>query len=179
EKMRGIVRLQAAVINLTNYVINNCIIDSISNYGVITIDNANCKTDNISIKNSTIYKTERVITSTKQTQGSTSVIIDKCTLNEAPFGNSPASFIVDYSTFNVTNGITISNCIFGKGKPNGTSIDVRDVRAGTSTTISSSNNYITSDHIVVANPLTPVINYSGTSFALWRDPLAGDFRFAD
>lgn len=179
EKMRGVVRLQTAVINLTNYVINNCIIDSISNYGVITIDNANCKADNISIKNSTIYKTERVVTSTKQTLGSTSVVIDKCTFNEAPLGNSTGSFIVDYSTFNVTNGISITNCIFGKGKPNGTSIDVRDVRAGTSTTISSSNNYITSDHTVVANPLTPVINYSGTSFALWRDPLNGDFRFSD
>ncbi|HLG40312.1 MAG TPA: hypothetical protein VI461_11620, partial [Chitinophagaceae bacterium] len=49
EKMRGVVRLQTAVINLTNYVINNCIIDSIANYGVITIDNANCKAENISI----------------------------------------------------------------------------------------------------------------------------------
>jgi hypothetical protein len=179
ENMRGVVRLQAAVINLTNYVINNCIIDSISNYGVITIDNALCKTDNISIKNSTIYKTERVITSTKQTAGSTSVIIDKCTFNEAPFGNSTGSFIVDYSTFNVTNGVTISNCIFGKGKPNGTSIDVRDIRVGVSTTINSSNNYITSDHTVVANALTPVINYSGSSFALWVNPLGGNFRFAD
>ena len=177
EKMRGVVRLQTAVINLTNYVINNCIIDSISNYGVITVDNVNCVAANISIKNSTIYKTERVVISTKQ--ASTSVIIDKCTFNEAPFGNSTASFIVDYNTFNVTNGVTISNCIFGKGKPNGTSIDVRDVRAGASTTISSSNNYITADHIVIANALTPVINYSGTSFILWRDPLGGDFRFAD
>ena len=177
--MRGVVRLQAAVINLTNYVINNCIIDSISNYGVITIDNALCKADNISIKNSTIYKTERVITSTKQTGGSTSVIIDKCTFNEAPWGNSTGSFIVDYSTFNVTNGVTISNCIFGKGKPNGGNIDVRDIRVGTSTTVSSSNNYVTSDHIVIANPLTPVINYGGNSFALWVNPPGGNFRFAD
>jgi hypothetical protein len=179
EKMRGVVRLQTAVINLTNFVVNNCIIDSISNYGVINIDNANCKTDNISIKNSTIYKTERVVTSTKQTQGSTSVIIENCTFNEAPLGNSTGSFIVDYSTFNVTNGITITNCIFGKGKPNGASIDVRDVRAGAATTINSSNNYITSDHVVVASPLTPVINYSGTSVVLWQDPAGGNFRFAD
>ena len=94
-------------------------------------------------------------------------------------GEQYRSFIVDYSTFNVTNGVTISNCIFGKGKPNGTSIDVRDIRVGVSTTINSSNNYITSDHTVVANPLTPVINYTGSSFALWINPLGGNFRFAD
>ena len=177
ENMRGVTRLQTAVISLTNYVINNCIIDSISNYGVITVDNVNCVAANISITNSTIYKTERVVISTKQ--ASTSVLINNCTFNEAPWGNSTASFIVDYNTFNVTNGITISNCIFGKGKPNGASIDVRDVRAGASTTISSSNNYVTSDHTVIANPLTPVINYSGTSVALWQNPYGGNFRFAD
>jgi Domain of unknown function (DUF5123)/Domain of unknown function (DUF4957)/Tissue factor len=179
EKMRGVCRLQAATIAVSNYIVNNCIIDSISNYGIITIDAATCKADNISIKNSTIYKTERGVINTKQTLGSTSVVIDNCTFNEAPFGNQTASFFVDYSTFNVTNGISITNCIFGRGKINGTSIDVRDVRAGTSTTITSSNNYITTDHIVVASPLTPVIAYSGTSFALWQDPLNGNFKFAD
>lgn len=179
ERMRGVCRLQTAVINLANYIINNCIIDSISNYGIITVDNANCKADNISITNSTIYKAERGVISTKQTQGSTSVLIDKCTFNETPLANSTASYIVDYNTYNVTNGITISNCIFGRGKPNGDSVRVRDVRAGASTTINSTNNYEMSDHIIVANGLTPVIVYSGTSYALWVDPNAGNFKFAD
>ena len=179
EQMRGVCRLQTAVISLSNYTINNCIIDSISNYGIITIDNVNCKADNISITNSTIYKTERGVISTKQTQGSTSVRIDKCTFNEAPLANSTASYFVDYNTFNVTNGVTISNCIFGRGKPNGDSVRVRDIRVGSSTTVTSTNNYQTSDHIIVANALTPVIAYSGTSYALWMDPNAGNFKFAD
>lgn len=179
EKMRGVCRLQTAVISLSTYSINNCIIDSISNYGIITIDNVNCKADNISITNSTIYKTERGVISSKQTQGSTSVLIDKCTFNEAPLANSTASYIVDYNTFDVANGIKITNCIFGRGKPNGDSVRVRDIRAGSSTTITSTNNYQTSDHIIVANALTPVIAYSGTSFALWVDPNAGNFKFAD
>jgi hypothetical protein len=176
ENMRGVTRLQTAIINLTNYVVNNCIIDSISNYGVITVDNVNCTAANISIKNSTMYRVERIVTSK---QNSTSVIIDNCTFNEAPFGNSTASFIVDYNTLNVTAGVTISNSIFGKGKPNAGNILVRDVRVGGSTTVSSSNNYITSDHTVTANPLTPVISYSGTSLTLWQDPYAGNFKFAD
>jgi hypothetical protein len=189
EKMRGITRLQTAVINVSNYVVTNCIIDSISNYGVITVDNVNCRADNISIKNSTIYKTERVVISIKQ--ASSSVVIDNCTFNEAPLGNSTASFIVDYNTFNVTNGIKITNCIIGRGKPNGTATDVRDARAGTSTTITSTNNYVTSDHIhtlntptppdpaVPLNPLVPEISYGGTSFTLWQDPSNGNFKIVD
>lgn len=176
ENMRGVVRLQTAVINVTNFIVNNCIIDSISNYGVINIDNVNCAVTNISIKNSTIYKTEKVVTSK---QNSTTVVIENCTFNEAPFGNSTSSFIVDYGALNVTGGINITNCIFGKGKPNGTNILVRDVRAGSGTSIGSLNNYITSDHTVTANPLTPVTSYAGTSLALWQDPLNGNFRFAD
>lgn len=176
EKMRGVVRLQTAVINMTNFIINNCIIDSVSNYGVINVDNVNCAVANISIKNSTIYKTEKVVTSK---QNSTSVIISDCTFNEAPFGNSTSSFIVDYGALNVSGGITISNCIFGKGKPNADNILVRDVRAGTSTSILSTNNYITSDHTVTANPLSPVLNYSGTSLTLFQDPYNGNFKIND
>ena len=176
ENMRGVCRLQTAVINVTNFVVNNCIIDSISNYGVLNIDNVNCTVANVAITRSTIYKTEKVVTSK---QNSTSVTISDCTFNETPYGNSTSSFIVDYGTLNVANGVNISNCIFGKGKPNGTNILVRDVRAGTATSINSLNNYITSDHTVTANPLTPVNSYSGASTNLWVDPLNGNFRFAD
>lgn len=186
EIFRGVVRLQTAAINLGEFRVNNCIIDSIANYGVINADVASCKVDNISIRNSTIYKTEKVVTSSKPTAGSISVVIDNCTFNEAPIGNSTSSYIVDYGSFNVANGISITNCILGKGKPNGTNIEVRDVRAGTGTTISSANNYVTSDHTVVvpvppavSTALSPVISYSGTSFTLWQDPLNGNFRFAD
>ena len=179
EIFRGICRLQSGTTIVTNFLVNNCIIDSVSNYGVLTVDNTTCAAGNVSIKNSTIYRVEKVITSAKQTAGSISVVIDNCTVNEAPLGNSTGSFIVDYNTFNVTNGIIISNCIFGKGKPNVGNILVRDVRAGAATSISSSNNFITFDHTTTANPLSPVNNYAGTSVALWVDPYNGNFRFAD
>lgn len=181
ERMRGVCRLQTSGTVLSNYIINNCIIDSISNYGIIAVDNAGAKADNISVTNSTIYKAERGIISSKPTQGSTSVLIDKCTFNETPLINQSSSFIVDYNTFNVTNGVTISNCIFGRGKTNGDSVKVRDIRVGGATTINSSNNYATADRIEFdpAFALTPVIAYAGTSFDLWIDPSAGNFKFAD
>jgi hypothetical protein len=179
ENLRGVCRIQTSGTLISNYSINNCIIDSVSNYGVLTVDNAGAKVDNVSLTNSTIYKTERVIISSKPTQGATSVLIDKCTFNETPYGNQTASFIVDYNTHDVTNGITISNCIFGIGKDNGGDVTVMDVRAGSATTITSANNYITSDRTVITNALTPVTTYTGTSLTLWVDPANGDFHFAD
>jgi hypothetical protein len=174
--MRGVCRLQTAAITVTDYRVNNCVMDSISNYGIINVDNILCRVDNISLRNSTFYKVEKIVTSK---QNSNSVIIDACTFNEAPFGNSTSSFIVEYNTLNVSGGVQISNCIFGKGKPNSGNILVRDVRVGTGTTVVSTNNYITTDHTVTANPLTPVTTYPGPSTSLWVSPLTGDFHFAD
>jgi len=188
EIFRGITRLQSGATTVSNYIVNNCIIDSIANYGILTVDNAACKANDISITNSTIYKAERIVISTKQ--NSNSVFIDHCTFNETPLGNSTGSFIVDYNAFTVSNGITITNCILGMGKPNSGNIDVRDVRAA-STVITSSNNYVSSDHTdfqVVPPPpdppttpyaLTPVISYSGPSASLWQDPSNGNFKIAD
>jgi Domain of unknown function (DUF5123)/Domain of unknown function (DUF4957) len=177
EIFRGMTRLQSGTTTVSNYIVDNCVIDSLSNYGVLTVDNATCKADKISITNSTIYKVERIVTSTKN--NSTSVLIDNCTVNEAPLASSTGSFIVDYNTFNATSGITITDCIFGKFKPNGTVTDIRDVRAGTSTTITSSNNYVTNDHTATSFALTPVIAYSGSSETLWQSPYTGNFKFAD
>ena len=113
EIFRGIVRLQSGATTVNNYIVNNCVIDSISGYGLIQVDNATCKADNIVITNSTIYKAEKVITSTKQASGSTSVLISNCTFNEVITGSNT---YIDYGSTNVTNGITVSNCIFGIGK---------------------------------------------------------------
>lgn len=177
EIFRGMTRLQSGATTVSNYIIDNCIIDSIANYGLLTVDNASIRADKISITNSTIYKAERGVVSTKA--GSTSVIINDCTFNESPLAGSTGSFIVDYSSQTVTNGISISRNIFGKYKTNGTATDIRDVRASAGTAVTSSFNYITSDHTVIANALTPVINYAGTSENLWVDPYNGNFNFRD
>ena len=178
EIFRGMTRLQSGTTNLGSYIVDNCVIDSLSNYGVLTVDNVTCKADNISITNTTIYKAEKVVTSR---QNSVAVLINACTFNEAPWGGG-SNYIVDYSTSgtnNVTNGITIDNCIFGIGKLNGTSVSVRDVRANASTIINSTNDYRTSDHISLGNDLPIVTTYSKTSTQLWQDPLNGNFKIID
>jgi hypothetical protein len=175
EIFRGIVRLQSGATTVNNFIVNNCIIDSISNYGVINVDNASCKVDNISITNSTIYKVERFITSTKPAAGSTSVLVSDCTFNEIITGSN---ILIDYGSTNVTNGITVSNCIFGTVKGGGTVI--RDVRYGSATSVNPSNNYRTSDYISAgSNDLPSVQVYPRSSTQLWKDPINGDFTIID
>jgi hypothetical protein len=178
EIFRGLVRLQSGATTVSNFIVNNSILDSLANYGVITVDNVTCKADNISITNSTFYKAEKIVTSR---QNSTSVLIENCTFNEAPLGNS-SSYYVDYSTSgtnNVTNGITINNCIFGIGKNSAGAITVRDVRANAATGINASNNYRTSDHLSAGNDLPNITTYTKTTTQLWQDPFNGNFKIID
>jgi hypothetical protein len=176
EIFRGVCRLQTAVITVANFKVNNCIIDSVSNYGVVNVDNVNCRIDNIAITNSTIYKTEKVVTSK---QNSTSVLIDNCTFNECPWGNSTSSFIVDYNTLNVANGVTISNSIFGVGKPNAGNVTVRDLRVGSTTIVNALNNYYTSDRVVSSLPIPFVTIYPNPATTLFLDPFNGNFKIND
>lgn len=176
EIFRGLVRTQTSPALITNFSINECILDSLAGYGVLTVDVSTSKVDNISIRNSTIYKAEKVITSKNN---STSLLFENCTVNEAPKGSS--NYFIDYSNsstlYDVSQGITINNCIFGIGKYNGGSTLVRGIKAGINTAKNVSNSYNTSDYVVqptyegIPN-LTP---YSGASTDLWQDPYNGNF----
>ena len=136
------------------------------------------KTDNIIIRNSTIYKAEKIITSRNN---STSVLIESCTINEAPIGGG-GSYYVDYNTAasnNVTNGITINNSIFGIGKANAGARTVRGVRANAATTINASNNFRTFDQVSLGNDIPSIITYGKTSLELFMDAYNGNFKIID
>lgn len=178
EIFRGVLRTQSQPSIIGALEMNNCIVDSISNYGVFNIDVATSRADVIKITNTTVYKAEKVITSRNN---SVSVLVENCTFNEAPAGNS-SSYYIDYSTAgtnNVTNGITVNNCIFGIGKSSSGALTVRDVRANAATTINASNNYRTSDHLTAGNDFPSIITYTKTAAQLWQNPTAGDFKIID
>ncbi|WP_165958032.1 DUF5123 domain-containing protein [Segetibacter sp. 3557_3] len=178
EIFRGMIRLQSGTTTITDFVVNNSILDSLSNYGVITVDNVTCKAENISITNSTIYKAEVIIVSRSN---STSVKVEYCTINEAPKGGS---YLVDYNTTgsnNVSSGVKINNNIFGVGKSNAGAIAVRGIRIGTGA-IESANNYSTADYTLIAATPSPIPNvtpYSRKSTELWQDPYNGNFKISD
>jgi hypothetical protein len=177
--VRGVTRLQSGATVVTNYTVNNCVIDNVADYGVITVDNVTCFANNITIKNSTIYKTQKIITSR---QNSVSVTIDGCTINEAPFGNN---YLVDYSqsaTNNVTAGVKLINTILGTGLNNAGTTAVRGIRVNTATGIQVTNTYKTSDYVLAALtpfPIPNLISYNGLSTDLWVAPLTGNFAFKD
>ncbi len=174
EIFRGVMRLQSGTTVVSNFIVDNSIIDSISGYGVVTVGVATCQVGNFSITNSTVYKAEKLIASST---GSTSVLIDNCTFNEIPNGNN--TYFIDFGSTNVTNGITINNSIFGIGKIVGTTVSVRGYRAGSATPMYTSNIYRTSDYVSGGNDFPNIITYSRPSTQLWQNPYAGNFTIAD
>ncbi|MFY7839667.1 MAG: DUF5123 domain-containing protein [Lacibacter sp.] len=175
EIFRGVVRTQSQPAIIGTFEVNNCIVDSIAGYGLLTVDVVTSRADVIKVTNSTFYKMEKVISSRNN---SVSVLVENCTFNESPLGNS-SSYYIDYGTAgtnNVTNGITVNNCIFGIGKNSSGAFTVRDVRANAATTINAANNHRTSDHLSAGNDF-PNINVLTLSAAqLWQDPAAGNFK---
>jgi hypothetical protein len=176
EIFRGMVRLQSGTLNMNDFIIDNCIVDSISNYFVLTIGTTASKVNNVSMTNSTFYKVEGVIASV---QTSNSVLISDCTFNEAPLGNSK-NYYVDYNANVIANGITIKNSLFGIGKLSAGATTVKDLRLGSGTVVTYGNNYKTDDHKTVTGNDIPGITASiRTSVQLWQDPYNGNFKIAD
>ncbi|WP_291913914.1 DUF5123 domain-containing protein [Chitinophaga sp. CB10] len=177
EMFRGVVRVQTAdaagtAINTIGF--NNCVIDSIADYGVVN-GNAQSALSNIRITNSTLYKMQKVIVGGKQAEA---VEFTNVTINEAPQANS-TSYLVDFNANNVSNGIKFTGCILGHGRINSNAISVRGVRAGSGTTVSASATYTTGDYTATSNPIPGVIGYSATVAALFEDPYNGNFRIKD
>ena len=179
EIFRGLVRLQSGTTTVSDFIVENSIVDSISNYGVINVDNAACKANNITLRNSTFYKVEKVITSSKNNLGG-AILIESCTFNEAPLGGG-SNYIIDAGSKEVPNGITVNNNIFGMGKPNpGTgSVAIRDFRASAAATINASNNFRTADYESAGSDFPSVTPYSRKSTELWQDPANGNFKIVD
>jgi hypothetical protein len=178
EIFRGVTRTQSQPAIINNFEINNCIIDSIAGYGLLTVDINTSKADNIKITNSTVYKAEKIVTSKNN---STSLVIENCTINEAPRGGN---YFIDYSTSgsnDVTQAISFKNNILGIGKSNSGNVDVRGYRIGSNSVIDVANTYTTSDFLSTnaTGPLPNVIPYSKLSTEIWQNPFNGNFKIID
>jgi hypothetical protein len=173
EIFRGITRLQSGTTTVNNYVINNCLIDSISGYGLLTVDNATCKAENIVIKNSTISRAEIVVVSSKASANS--ITIENSTFYRAPRGGS---YLIDCNTTVVAGGIKIYNNIFSIGKSNSGNTSPRGIRA-TGSTVDATNNYATSDYVNASNPIPDLIMHTRPSNEVFTDPFTNNFKIQD
>ncbi len=170
---RGVIRLKSGNINVENFEMNNCLIDSIGSYNVLIVDNATCKINNIAIRNSTITRTEQIIVSSKRE--ASSVIIDACTFYKAPRGGA---YLIDFGSKVVSGGLVVSHCIFAIGKDNNGNNKPRGVRAPGSI-LTTINNYGLADYANGGEPLAGLQLYSRPSNEVFTDPAALNFKIKD
>lgn len=180
HKFRGMNRAQTASPGtiISNLSVNNCVIDSVREYGIATASSAS-SIANIKITNSTVYKLRKFVD--HRVAGANSLVIENCTLNEMPgTGGGGATYIIDYNTFDVATPIIIKNSIFGTTwSETGGMQTVNGYRIGGGSVLSITSSYKTSDFVVATGNFTELSGYSGASTALWTDPANGNFSFKD
>jgi hypothetical protein len=175
ENMRGIARLRGAL-TINSLTFNNCLIDSIGGYGILTVDDAASKVKNVTISNSTVSRTEVMITSKSAAE---SVKINNSTLYRSPLG---AKFIVDYNNV-VLGTLDFTNNIFGPGKATAATPPVIAVNSfrGTSVTVTGSNNFTTSDFVWSSGALQipGITAYTKTATDIFVSPATRNFTIKD
>ncbi|MFZ5939811.1 MAG: cadherin-like beta sandwich domain-containing protein [Bacteroidota bacterium] len=179
--LRGVVRMKGGTGTVDYYVIKNCNVNMIKDYGILSVDVDNtwfC--NNIILQNSTFSRVEAFMTSRTTTD---SLLIDGCTLSEATAA-SKRMFRWRGATGmdNITKGITIRNSFFGVGwdqaATGATAIDGFDGLG--STTWTFENSYIARDMRFSADSIQGFnYVYEGTTAALFQDMAASNLNFAD
>lgn len=182
---RGIIRVRSSVY-VRNYTINDCIVHNIGGYGIFTADtdgDGGAAIDNITLSNSTFSKVNTFMTSRQNSQ---SLVIDACTVSEAPTtGGRLFRWRGGDGFNNVINGISITNTVWGHGWDEGMTgaYDIRGREGLENTTFNIVNTYATSDFSFSEGteiPGFPALNYSGTAADLWVAPYDGlNFNFKD
>jgi hypothetical protein len=182
HKMRGVTRMKSGTGTLDKFTIVDCVIDSIKDYGILAVDVNTWVCSDILFQNSTISKSIMLFTSRNN---SNSVMIEGCTINEAPEKGRQMFRWRESGKDNVTGGITIKNTIWGHGwntTNNYTDVllDGFDGLGSTSWTIV--NSYATSDFGYAAGkdsiPGFPGGMITKSAGELWVAPYSMDFNYA-
>lgn len=182
--LRGILRMKGGAGTLSKFTILNCTLDSIKDYGILSVDVNTWKCDDILLKNSTISKAQAFLVSRNN---SNSVVVDGCTISEAPAQAGVVFRWREAGKDNVTNGITISNTIWGRGwfmATTGTPVYAVDGYDGLgSSNFIIQNSFTTNDFSYAAGkeqiPGFPTATYPGTIYNLWINPDLMNFNFKD
>jgi hypothetical protein len=183
----SVVRLQQASTTkkIGTLTFDNCRIFDIGNasvYGIVNTNVAGSTIDNISFTNCTAYNfTGPLIL--HNIGNSNSINIENCTFNQMVTSGTGTTirYFIDYTTtYEVTNGITVKNCIFGSTSTAYT----EGIRVSSSTNKQIAGSYYTSDYDDNSATLTysfvgSMTSYSGSSADLFTAPASGDFTFKD
>ncbi len=180
--LRGICRMKGGEGVLDKFTISDCRVDSINGYGVLSVDKNTWACNDILLENSTFSK---IIYFLVSRNNSNSVTVESCTINEAPEKGRQMFRWREAGQDEVTNGITISNTIWGHGWNTAGEadylVDGFDGLANTNWTVV--NSYTTGDFGYGVGkdeiPGLPSTPYTGTAAELWTDPYNAEFNFKD
>lgn len=179
---RGVVRTQAGP-TIGNLLIDNCKINRIGGYGIVTCDNADSKILNISMTKSTITYADKAIASAKAEGCTDKVTVDQCTFCYSPVTDSKTS-LFDFGSITVQAKIT--NSIFGASRI----AKDKGVCAwnGSKASQDVTGSYVTKDFEYAVNAETGAIlkpfdstmgKYGQNSTDLFKDPKNLDFTIID
>lgn len=168
---RGFFRVGPDVV-VDSLILENCIIDSLREYGITHISGTNASINNILTKNCTFYGIVRPHFNTSAAVNPSNKIVHE----NVTFYNTPdvGRYFFDYST---GTDVTFRNCIFGQTKTIFNQGDTIDGFKPEILTISSQGSYYTNDFI---SPNYPgLIPYPNSSYDLFEDPDNHNFKIRD
>lgn len=181
HSLRGVFRMKDAGPGvLDRYTFMDCVIDSVRDYGIITVDRDDWQVNNILIENTTISRCRHLFTSRNNTS---TVTITDCTINEAP-ENGRQMFRWRTGGQDVIETLTITNTIWSHGWAEGGGDDYSlDGYDGTINNAIITNTHATSNFSYGAGkdeiPGFPNFIYEGTIYDLWENPDALNFSIKD
>ena len=178
HSLRGILRAKDGKTGtISKYSIVNSFVDSIGNYGVMTMDidpsatNPGFVMGDILLKNSTFAKLEAFLTSRTNTN---SLTIEDCTISQGiKAGQNLLRWRGGAGNNNITNGVTIKNTLLGPGwdmAGTGAAANFKGFDGLTETNFSVVNSYKTSDFEFSANEIPGFTLYNKTAQDLWIAP---------
>lgn len=175
---RGVIRMQTTA-TINTLTMNNCLVDSVKDYGVINNGNAASYIGDIVVTNSTFSNCQKLFIG-GQTLGINSLDMENCTTNSTP--TATGNYLLDYNKNVIPGGITIKNCLFGAGG----SATVNGMRSSC-VNITITNCYKASDLQWTLNtagtdfnaPINDFINMTKTTAQIFTDPVNGNLHVTD
>ena len=170
------VRLQGSdekIINLVKF--ENCIVYGADarTYSLIHVDasKGKGKIENIEFSKTTIVYSGKCLVYSRNTDF-TSLILSDCTFSKL-LGSGDYLLDCDKNGNGPSQGVTITNCIFGSTLAEGKGIRANDKP------VEVTNSYITNDMKITGNKINDLITYDGGETDLFKDPSQYDFTIID
>lgn len=179
KSLRGIVRIKDNPSTIENYTVNDCVMDSINNYGLLTMDKDGGMVNNITVSNSTFSHFTYFIVSRNN---SDKVSILYSTLSEVPEkGRQLLRYRGGDGSNNIITELQIEKTIIGHGwnMAGETDYGIKGKEGLDSTPLRIKNVYATSDFAYSSDtiPGLPTHTFDASSMELWVDMMNGNFNF--